>query len=467
MLNIKENSHIFFIGIGGVGMSALATILNSQGYKISGSDNSSSDAIEKLINQGINVFIGHNKENITSDIDYIVYTNAVNSENPEIQQAEKLNIPLIVRAKMLNFVGSHFFSIGVSGTHGKTTTTSMTAKIFLAAGIDPSLAVGGYLAEIDGSGYFGKSNTMIYEACEAFGSLNYLYPDMALLTNIDEDHLEFFKNRQEVEDLFLHYFNTHLSPNSLLIWNADDEGLALVVAKSNVARKVSVSITARGGDFWVENITLHPNSSEFDVYYENTLIGHFVLGTPGIHNVSNTLLAIAAAKIYGIDNASIVHALASFQNAKRRFEIKNSSEMLTIIDDYAHHPKAVQLTLEAARKIAAKHNAKLIAIFQPHLYSRTKYFYKEFSEALTLADSVILTDIYAAREINIDNISSDIICEEISKRKQMDHLLFESDFGKISDTIHQITENKASVVITLGAGDIWKISEKLMENICV
>ncbi len=461
MLQIKPKSHIYFIGIGGVGMSALATILQQQGYTVSGSDNVMSKNAQKLSDMGIQIHIGQSADNITKDVDYVVYSNAVPMTNPEMIKAQELNISLIVRADMLNFIGSHFFSIGISGTHGKTTTTSMTSRIFLSAGLDPTLAVGGFLPEIQGAGHKGQGDTMIYEACEAFGSLNYLYPDVALITNIDMDHLEFFKDRQEVEDLFLEYLNNHIAPNSLLIYNADDECLSKVVQKSCVTKKISVSLKVEQGDFWIKNITLHEHTSEFDVYFDQDLIGHFVLGVPGIYNVSNALLAIAIAKVQGIDNLSIVKALKDFQNADRRFEIKNNTKNLTVIDDYAHHPRAVMLTLEAAKKIATQKKAQLIAVFQPHLYSRTEYFYKEFSESLLIADKVILTDIYAAREINTNNISSQLIYDEMSKQKNTENIIMESKFENISDMIKELASDKSSVVITLGAGDVWKISEQV------
>ncbi|MGL4563137.1 MAG: UDP-N-acetylmuramate--L-alanine ligase [Brevinema sp.] len=464
MLQIKKDAHIFFIGIGGVGMSALAHILHKKGYVVSGSDNNDSKSVQNLQKLGIHISIGHKSENITSSIDYVVYTNAINDDNPEMQAAKKQNIPVIVRAEMLNFIGSYYFSIGISGTHGKTTTTSMTSRIFLSAGLDPTLAVGGFLPEIQGAGYLGKGDTMIYEACEAFGSLNYLFPDVALVTNIDEDHLEFFKNKDEVEELFLNYFNTHLAPNALLIWNADDETLAKVVEKSNVDRKVSVSIKAGKTDFWVENITLHSDRSTFDVIFNGELIGHFTLGVPGIYNVSNALLAIAVAKIYGIDNDSIMTALSNFQNAHRRFQIINNSKEFTVIDDYAHHPKAVSLTLEAARTLANKNSAQLIAVFQPHLYSRTRYFYKEFAESLLGADKVILTKIYGAREINEHNISSELIYNEMINNRDPETVMIESDISQIPLMITQLSSNKNTVVITMGAGDVWKVSEQLSEK---
>ncbi len=458
---LQDKPRIHFIGIGGVGMSALAIIAKQQGCHVTGSDKSRSQNTDRMADLGIGIYEGHSDVNVNEDIDYVVYSNAVPMDNPEILKAKSLNIPLIVRAEMLNNIGVHYNSIGVSGTHGKTTTTSMISRIFLSAGLDPTLAVGGYLPHIKGAGYKGAGDIMIYEACEAYGSLNYLYPDTAVITNIDMDHLEFFKNREEVEALFLNYLNKHIAPSSLLIWNADDECLAKVVAESDVKNKISVSLKVKGGDFWVKNITLHEDCSEFDVFRGEELVGHFALGIPGIYNVSNALLAIAAAKHAGISNDAVNKALAHFRNADRRFEIKSSSDNLTVIDDYAHHPRAVALTLEAAKRIADKKKAKLVAVFQPHLYSRTAYFYKEFSDALLAADSVILTDIYAARESNDGNISSKMIYDEIIKHKKMDNLILESDFENVSDIVKKITEGCPSVVITLGAGDVWKISELL------
>lgn len=462
MIHLKKDMHIFFIGIGGVGMSALALILKEKGYKISGSDRADNSTIQKLSDLGIGIFIGHSTDHIIPTIDYVVYTNAVDDSNPEVIQAKKFNIPLIVRAEMLNFIGSHYYSIGVSGTHGKTTTTSMTSRIFLSAGLEPTLAVGGFLPEIQGSGYSGSGRTMIYEACEAFGSLKHLHPDVSLVTNIDEDHLEFFQNRSEVEELFLSFFNDNLSPQGLLIWNADDACLKEVVQKSTIVRQVSTSLFSREADFWVENLRMESDFSSFEFMYQNGSVGGFTLNIPGIHNVSNAILAIAAAKIHGIDNEAIVRALENFKNANRRFEIKSQTEILTVIDDYAHHPKAVELTLEAARKYAQARDAKLVVVFQPHLYSRTRYFYKEFSKALTQADAVVLTDIYAARETNDFNISSQLIYDEINKLKPMEHLIFEQEFGNVCNIVKKITRDVPSVVVTLGAGDIWKVSDQII-----
>ena len=229
----------------------------------------------------------------------------------------------------------------------------------------------------------------------------------------------------------------------------------------SISRQISVSLCPEQGDFWIENLVLHDQSSEFDVFFIEEFIGHFKLGIPGVHNVSNALLAIAVAKMQGIDNISIIHALEKFQNANRRFEIKNTSEGLTIIDDYAHHPRAIGLTLVAAKKIANSYQAKLVVVFQPHLYSRTQYFYKEFSESLLLADSLILMDIYAAREVNDNNVSSQLIYDEVIKLKTMDNLIFESEFDNISNIVKEIASRQATVVITMGAGDVWKISEQL------
>ena len=462
MISIKPGSHLFFVGIGGVGMSALALILKSRGFIVSGSDRSQSGVVEGLTAAGIKVYIGHDSKNIAKNVQYLVYTNAVDDTNVEMQEALRRGIPRIVRAEMLNFIGGHYFSIGVSGTHGKTTTTSLTARIFLSAGVDPTLAVGGHLKEIDGAGYAGKGDTMIYEACEAFGSLSHLYPDVSLVTNIDEDHMEFFKNLGEVEDLFLNFFNKNLAAHSLLIYNRDDSVLRSVVERSSVARRLSVSMHAQQGDFWCDNLHLNSGTSQFDVYYKKTSVGKFTLNVPGVHNVSNAMLAIAAAKASGLDNESITRALLGFKNADRRFQLKGQSDTLTVIDDYAHHPRAVALTLTVARRLATEKGAKLVVIFQPHLYSRTRYFYKEFSEALCEADSVILADIYAAREPNPDNMSSQIILDEMQKLGKINDMIFEKNMDNIPMLVKQRTKDVPSVVITLGAGDIWKVSEKIL-----
>lgn len=232
--------------------------------------------------------------------------------------------------------------------------------------------------------------------------------------------------------------------------------------KSTIVRQVSTSLFSREADFWVENLRMESDFSSFEFMYQNGSVGGFTLNIPGIHNVSNAILAIAAAKIHGIDNEAIVRALENFKNANRRFEIKSQTEILTVIDDYAHHPKAVELTLEAARKYAQARDAKLVVVFQPHLYSRTRYFYKEFSKALTQADAVVLTDIYAARETNDFNISSQLIYDEINKLKPMEHLIFEQEFGNVCNIVKKITRDVPSVVVTLGAGDIWKVSDQII-----
>ncbi len=464
MKDINGIKKIFLIGIGGIGMSALAVILKNRGFEVKGSDRCYSKTTENLKKLGIEVFIGHNENHISKDIDLIVYTNAISEDNPEFKKAGDLNIPLMERAVMLNILATPKFTIGISGTHGKTTTTSMIAKIFLNSGKDPSLAVGGHLEEINGSGYDGKGNCFIYEACEAFGSFLKLHPDIAVLTNIDDDHLDYYKNFRNIKNAFYSYLENNIPSYGLIIYNSDDKPLNSVVKKIKNKRKISVGIKNKKADFVARDIKLDEFLSSFTVLKKGKIIGKFLLNIPGLHNVYNALLAIAAATANGIEYENIYRTLANFKNADRRFQIKVSSDLLTVIDDYAHHPSEIEATLSAAKNLSLRKNAMLIAIFQPHLYSRTKLLYKDFARSLCIADKVVLTEIYAAREKNEYNISTRIVYDEIVKLKGEKNVIYTENLEGIPDTLKNFFGEK-NIVVTLGAGDVWKVSEKLANNI--
>ncbi|MGC8765975.1 MAG: UDP-N-acetylmuramate--L-alanine ligase [Brevinematia bacterium] len=464
MKNLSGVKRIFLIGIGGIGMSALAIILKSRGFQISGSDRSASKTTENLKNSGIEVFIGHNEKNITGDIDLVVYTNAISEDNPEFVKAKELNIPLMERAVMLNILASTKFSIGISGTHGKTTTTSIIAKIFLNSDREPTLAVGGHLKEINGSGYDGRGNYFIYEACEAFGSFLKLYPDIAVLTNIDDDHLDYYKNFKNVKNAFYSYLKNNIPPYGLIIYNSDDAPLNSVVRKVNNKRKISVGIKNKKADFVAKNIELNEFSSSFIVLKNGRFVGKFILNIPGLHNVYNALLAIATSLANGIELENIYRTLVNFNNAERRFQIKTRSDMLTVIDDYAHHPSEIEATLSAAKNLSTRKNALLIAIFQPHLYSRTEILCKDFAKSLSIADKIVLTDIYAAREKNEHNISGKIVYDEVVKLKGEKNVIYAQSLEHIPVSLKGFLGSR-NIVVTLGAGDVWKVSEKLASGI--
>ena len=448
----------FMIGVGGVGMSAIARILARQGHIVVGSDRARSHLAADLEKDGITLYIGHNADHVDKSFDTLVYTNAVPENNPELVRARELGIPCLERAEMLNRLASPKYSIGVAGTHGKTTTTSMVSRIFLHGGLDPSLAVGGYLPEIDGSGHLGTGKHFIYEACEAFGSLGHLCPEMALITNIDEDHLDYYGTLDNIKKMFARYMSENVPPFGLVVYNKDDDNLNEVFQSARPRNGVSVGIKHKDVDFRASDIRLNSFSSEFDVIHRGKNIGRFTLNVPGKHNVYNALLAITAARLNGISIESIRDSLSSFKNADRRFQLKYKAENLMVIDDYAHHPSEIDATLTAGLKLSHSHNANLIVIFQPHLFSRTEQFYREFARALSKADYVVLTEIYPAREENIHNTSSEIIYNEIIKLKQSDKVIYTHVLEEVPHKIEKLLENN-SVVMTLGAGDVWKISE--------
>lgn len=462
MDDLKKVRKIFLIGIGGIGMSALAVILQKRGFEVLGSDKLNSKTVEILKESGISVFIGHSKDNISQDIDLVVYTNAIKDDNPEYLKAKELDIPVIERAKMLNILSSSKRSIAISGTHGKTTTTSMIAKIFLNASKDPTIAVGGHLDEINGSGYEGTGKYFIYEACEAFGSFHKLFPDIAVVTNIDDDHLDYYENFENLKNAFYQYLNNNVSSSGAIIYNSDDEPLNSVVKKIKNKRKISVGIKNQQAEFVAMDIVLDEFSSNFAVFRQGKILGEFFINIPGVHNVYNALLAIATAYENNIANEHINKTFANFQNAERRFQVKLRSQNLTVIDDYAHHPSEIAATLAAATNLSARHNAALIAVFQPHLYSRTQQLYKEFAKSLSVADKVVLTDIYASREQNENNVSTKLIYDEIVKIKPKEDVFYVEKLENIIDgAIKPLLSQGKSIVITLGAGDIWKIAEEL------
>lgn len=463
MEEINTGQKAFLIGIGGIGMSALAVILKERGFNVSGSDRSESTTTGVLVKKGIHVVFGHKADNISSDTDFIVYTNAIPENNPELTKAKELGIRTYERARMLDILAATKYSIGVSGTHGKTTTTSMVSKIFLNAGYDPSLAVGGFISEINGSGYEGKGKYFIYEACEAYESFLKLHPNVSLITNIDADHLDYYGTFDRIKNTFSKFIRENIPPFGVLIYNRDDKPLRKVVKGVKLERLVSVGIRDKRSDYTADKIRLNEFSSTFTVKYRGKDFGEFQLNVPGLHNVTNALLALAAAHINGIPKEVIAGTLSHFRNADRRFQLKFSASNLMVIDDYAHHPAEIAATLKAAKNLSNKKGAQVIAVFQPHLYSRTEFLYKDFARSLCKADRVVLTDIYAARETNVNNISSRMIYDEIVKIIGAENVAFSKDLSGVPAKIKAFM-NGNNIVITLGAGDVWKVSDMFGSN---
>lgn len=459
MYNIDFNNpvKVHFIGIGGISMSGLADILFSKGFTISGSDMKESDLTKKLAEKGMKIVIGQTASNITDDIDVIVYTAAIRSDNPEYQRAVESKIPMLTRAELLGEIMSNYpVAIGVSGTHGKTTTTSMLSEIMIAANLDPTITVGGILPSIGGNLRVGSSGNFITEACEYTNSFLSFCPTIGVILNVQEDHLDFFKDLDDIRNSFRQYANL-LPSGGLLVINGDIEDASYIY--KDVKCPVVTVGSGENNDYSAADIEYDTKGCcSYTLIYKGVKKGRIPLGVPGIHNVYNSLAAVATADFLEIPLDVTASALSVFNGTERRFQKKGELNGFTIIDDYAHHPVEIDATLNSAKNYP--HN-RIVCIFQPHTYTRTNAFLKDFAKSLSEADLVILADIYAAREKNTIGISSADLKAEIDALGT--ECIFEPDFSKIEK---YIIDNcvKGDLVITMGAGNIVEVGEHLLQN---
>lgn len=457
ILNLNPNSHVHFIGIGGISMSALAQILHNMNYKVTGSDIKESNITKKLSELGIKIYIGHNSENI-NNADIIVYTAAINNDNPEMIRAQQLGLTIIERPILLGEIMKKYkYSIGVSGTHGKTTTTSMISSMFLESDLDPTILIGGELASIRGNLKIGNSEYFITEACEYVESFLKLHPFVGIILNIDADHLDYFKDINNITTAFIKYAKL-IPKEGFLIINNDDPRKQTIINNA-VCNIVSFGIENQDSLFKAKNICFnskgHPT---FDVFYNNTNIGNVSLNVPGIHNVYNALASLACSMTLGVNFNTCKKSLSNFLGAKRRFEYKGMHKNMIIIDDYAHHPTEVKATLAATKNYP--HN-KIWCIFQPHTYTRTQKLLDEFSKSFNDADKIIITDIYSAREKDTGEIHSKDLVNELKALGK--DAIYIHEFDSIFDYISNNGENN-DIIITMGAGDIYKVGEQLVES---
>jgi UDP-N-acetylmuramate--alanine ligase len=452
-----------FIGIGGISMSGFAEYLHTLGFKISGSDSHQSKITDHLEELGIRVAIGQRSSNITSDIDVVVYTAAIHEDNEEFQEVKRRNIPMLNRAEMIGQLMLNFDdAIAVSGTHGKTTTTSLLSLIFLEAAMDPTISVGGILDAIGGNIRMGKSEHFIIEACEYTNTFLEFNPKRAIILNIDTDHLDFFKDLEDIRNSF-RLFAERLPKNGQLFINGDIDRVQ-ELTKGLECEVITYGFIDpeyrkdnRSYDIAADHIVFNDQSmGSYDLYYRGTFIDRISLNVVGLHNLSNSLPAIGVALELGLPIDKIKKALLSFRNSKRRFEYKGEIGGVTIIDDYAHHPTEVSATLNAALKYPHK---TLWCVFQPHTYTRMKKHLTEFAEALTLADKIVLADIYAAREKDPGDISSKDLVRELEKAGKEVHYF--PCFDEIENYLLQNCMN-GDLLITMGAGDIVSVGENLL-----
>jgi len=462
-INLKEPCRIHFIGIGGISMSGFAEYLHIKGFKVSGSDQHKSDITEHLAGLGIEVKLGHRSSNITPDIELVVYTAAIPVDNVELLEAKRLNIPLLSRAEMIGQLMLNFSdAIAVSGTHGKTSTTSMLASIFIEAGLDPTVSVGGILDSMGGNIRMGNSEHFILEACEYTNTFLHFNPRRSIILNIDADHLDFFKDLDDIRNSF-RLFARKLPANGQLFINGEIENYEEIIDGLDCevfTYGISDPAYGKAGaafDYSAAGIEFDDfGRASYDLYYRGSFIARIKLNAAGLHNVSNSLPAIAVSLQEGVNIEHIKKALASFTNSRRRFEIKGVIGGVTIIDDYAHHPTEIRATLTTAQ--GYPHN-NIWCVFQPHTYSRTKQHLTEFAQALSLADKIVLSDIYAAREVDPGDISSKDLAREIAKNGK-DVYYFKS-FDEIETFLLQNCIN-GDLLITMGAGDIVSVGENLL-----
>lgn len=457
-INLNKPCKVFFIGIGGISMSGFALLLHKNGFNVCGSDIKESDITRQLESTGINIIYGQKTENITSDIDFVVYTAAIHPDNPEFVQSKKLGIPMMERAEMVGQVMKNYSNaIGISGTHGKTTTTSMLSQIFLAAKKDPTISVGGILDSIGGNIRIGNSENFITEACEYTNSFLKFHPTAGIILNVDADHLDFFKDIDDIRHSFTEFAKL-IPENGVLVINKHIDKLNEII--DGLSCQVITFGFDNDADYSATDITFDQNGHAcYSVVKNGQKTGLRInLSVVGKHNILNSLSAIALSEYYGIDEESILAGLSDFTGTKRRFELKGSFNGVTVIDDYAHHPTEIAATLEAAKKYPHKH---LWCVFQPHTYSRTKALLKEFANALSSAENIVLADIYAAREQDPGDISSKTLQAEIEKLGKKAYYF--PTFEEIEKFLHEKCIN-GDLLITMGAGNVVNIGESLIQK---
>ncbi len=456
-IDFNHPCHIYFIGIGGISMSGLAEILLEEGFQVSGSDIKPSPLTESLEKNNARVFYGQKTSNLSGNIDVVVYTSAIHEDNPEFIAMKERQLPCLTRAELLGQMMQNYkVPVAVSGTHGKTTATSMISEILLEGDYDPTLSIGGILKAIGGNIRVGKSEYFVTEACEYTNSFLSFFPKIGIILNIEEDHLDFFKDIQDIRNSF-HRFAALLPEDGTLIISGDIENYREIT--DGLSCRVITYGSSPDNDYYCSDIhydkLAHPS---FRLNRKNGKNEAFSLMVPGEHNVHNAMASIVLADLLGIDSSVMQKAFLEFSGTDRRYEFKGEKNGVSIIDDYAHHPTEITATLKAASNYPHR---SLWCVFQPHTYSRTKAFLPEFAKALSLADHVVLADIYPARETDDLGISSNDLREELLELGA--NCTYLPSFEEIEKFLLKNCIN-GDLLITMGAGDVVKIGESLLQK---
>ncbi|MDD2927908.1 MAG: UDP-N-acetylmuramate--L-alanine ligase [Candidatus Omnitrophica bacterium] len=448
--------HYHLIGIGGIGMSGIAQLLLAYGHKVSGSDLKENRITASLKESGAQVFLGHNAGNIRG-AHTVIFSSAIKEDNPELIEAKKQNLPLVVRARALAELMQDKTVITVSGSHGKTTTTSLVSYLLLEAGLLPTVAIGGILKNIDTNACLGSGKFFVAEADESDGSFLYYKPKYSIVTNIDREHLDYYKSFEKEIDAFREFLNR--TDDAGCVFCSSDDANLINILKSYRKKYVLFGLKETS-QIYPKNIQLEGLASAFDCYRKDKFVARFNLALGGEHNISNALAVIALGIELGIDLKFMQKALSGYKGARRRLEIKFKDHDYTLIDDYAHHPTEIRATLKGVANLKSKRS---IAIFQPHRYTRTQLLLDEFAQSFNAIDRLVITDIYAASEPPIPGVNARLLCEKIKEHnpgKTVDFVPKE----KIVEYILGILE-PGDQVITLGAGDIAKVSDELAERL--
>lgn len=453
---VKRYRRIHFVGIGGIGMSGIAELLLNLGYGVSGSDLADSETTRRLAQLGARVYRGHSAQNI-GDADVVVYSSAVRPDNPEILGARERGIPVIRRAEMLAELMRLKYGIAVAGAHGKTTTTSMIATVLAHAGLDPTAVVGGKLQGLGGGAKLGQGEYLVAEADESDGSFLRLSPTVAVVTNIDREHLDHYRDLAHIQETFLEFIN-RIPFYGVAVLCLDDPHIPSLLPR--IEKRVLTYGLNPQADIQASDIRICGTNSIFSVSLHRSKLGDLFLPLPGLHNVLNALAAAGVGLELEVPFPKIQEALKGFAGVQRRFQVKATIDDITVVDDYGHHPSEIRATLKAAKSSWGK---RLLVIFQPHRYSRTHHLYEDFLTAFHEADTVFVMDIYGAGEDPIPEVSGQALCRSIRQAGHRDvHYV-----GTRGDLVEEVMKKlvPGDVVLTLGAGDVWKVGEELIERL--
>ncbi|MBI4838897.1 MAG: UDP-N-acetylmuramate--L-alanine ligase [Nitrospirae bacterium] len=455
----KKFETVHFVGIGGIGMSGIAEVLKNLGYEVRGSDVKESENIRRLRSLGLDIAIGHKAENV-SGAHVVVVSSAVSQDNPEVVSAKKQSIPVIPRAEMLAEVARLKQSVLIAGAHGKTTTTSLIASVLAAGGLDPTVVIGGKLKGIGSNAKLGQGEFLVAEADESDGSFLKLSPTIAVVTNIDKEHMDFFKNMDELKSAFLSFINK-VPFYGVSILCSDNEYIREILP--GVQRSCRTYGINEQADFTGRNIKMEGLRAKFEAVFRGVSLGSCTVPLPGLHSICNSLAAIAVASELGLEMNKVRESLENFSGVQRRFEFKGEASGIRVFDDYGHHPTEIMATLRAAKGAISQtpNSGRLVVLFQPHRYTRTRDMLNEFYRAFKDADKAVLMDIYAAGEKPLNGINSEILFKGIKAAGS--DIEYIKDRAKIAGYLASMLK-AGDMLLTLGAGDVWKIGEEFLKK---